>query len=189
MMNKEIVFLLEEKSAEVMLRKLLPKIINTENVFIKYIVYEGKHNLKKRMSATIKGYQSGIQDTHFLLMCDRDFDDCVELKNDLLDKIPDNKRDKVLVRIACGELESFYLGDLQAVERGLNMNNLAKNQQKNKFRNPDTLKNASQELDELSKRKYKKVAGSRSIAPCLNIDQNKSRSFQVLCSGIKKLIT
>jgi hypothetical protein len=95
-----------------------------------------------------------------------------------------------LIRIACAELESFYLGDLNAVELGLGISNLAKKQQERKYRSPDALSNPSQELQNLSQRKYQKVAGSRAIAPYLKTDgSNLSNSFNVLLMGIEKLIS
>ncbi len=57
------------------------------------------------------------------------------------------------------------------------------------FKTPDKLANPSEELYKLTKKKYQKVAGSRVIAPHLEIDgTNKSHSFNILLPGIKKLI-
>ncbi len=95
-----------------------------------------------------------------------------------------------MIRIACHELESFYLGDLQAVEQGLKINHLARQQQNKKYRSPDRLANATEELDKLSLNNYQKVQASRDIAPFLKFDgSNRSHSFNVLISGIKNLIT
>lgn len=81
-------------------------------------------------------------------------------------------------------------GDLEAVERGLGIANLAKKQQEKKYRTPDTLNNAKQELKQLTQQKYQVIAGSRAIAPHLKIDgSNCSHSFNVLLAGIKQLST
>ena len=94
----------------------------------------------------------------------------------------------VLVRVACRELESFYLGDLAAVEKGLGLKGLKKKQQGKKFRNPDALGNPANELFRLTRNTYDKVSGSRAIAPYLNLEINCSTSFKVLLSGITNLI-
>lgn len=49
------------------------------------------------------------------------------------------------------------------------------------------LKNPAEELKKLTNGLYQKVAGSRSIAPCLDLHNNKSHSFNVLIKGIRKL--
>lgn len=92
-----------------------------------------------------------------------------------------------MVRVACRELESFYLGDLAAVEQGLGLTGLKNQQQWKKFRDPDTLGNPAEELFRLTKNAYDKISGSRAIAPYLSLDVNYSHSFKVLLSGIKKL--
>jgi hypothetical protein len=94
----------------------------------------------------------------------------------------------VLVRVACRELESFYLGDLVAVEMGLGISGLAAKQNTRKYRNPDALGSPSDELNRLTKGEYQKVAGSRAIAPHLDTQKNKSHSFHVLLTGILRLM-
>ena len=44
-----------------------------------------------------------------------------------------------LIRIACRELESFYLADLQAVEQALGLSGIASQQQTRRYREPDRL--------------------------------------------------
>ncbi len=92
-----------------------------------------------------------------------------------------------IVRIACHELESFYLGDLTAVEKGLSINNLSKKQNRTKFKNPDNLNNAKEELQKIAAN-YQQISGAKSIAPHLKLDNsNKSISFNFLVSGVQKL--
>ena len=97
-------------------------------------------------------------------------------------------RGDALVRVACHELESFYLGDLAAVERGLDIRGLAAKQGQIKFRAPDRVASPSEELYKLTNGKYQKVAGSRAIGRYLDLENNCSRSFTVLLSGIKKMV-
>ena len=118
----------------------------------------------------------------------QDSGDCHAVKQKLVDLCRQSGRNDVLVRVACHELESFYLGDLAAVERGLSLAGLARKQGKKKYRIPDRLGNPSQELIRLTSGLYEKMAGSRAIAPHLNIEHNKSNSFKILLAGIRKLV-
>ena len=80
------------------------------------------------------------------------------------------------------------MGDLVAVEKGLGVRGIYRQQNNRKYRSPDILSNASDELKRLSKNQYQKIAGSRLIAPYLKIDgSNKSHSFNILIEGIKKI--
>lgn len=99
-------------------------------------------------------------------MRDTDSADCFKIKKELQDKVnKTGKQDKTCIRIACHELENFYLGDLNAVEKGLKLKNIAQQQNIQKFRKPDTLGNAYQELLRISQGEYQKIQGSRQIAP------------------------
>ena len=92
------------------------------------------------------------------------------------------------MRIACHELETFYLGDLAAVEQGLGLSGLAKQQPSSKFRSPDHLANPAEELGKLTKARYQKLAGSRAISPHLRLDgRNASVSFCALIAGVRRL--
>ena len=53
---------------------------------------------------------------------------------------------------------------------------------------PDALGNPVQELERLTNQEYQKVSGSRAIDPYLDIENNRSHSFQVFVSGVKRLI-
>jgi hypothetical protein len=85
-------------------------------------------------------------------------------------------------------MESFFLGDLIAVEQGLGVNKLRERQNSRKFRDPDALANPAVELKKLTCQRYDKLSGSRAIGPHLSIESNRSRSFNVLVSGIRKLV-
>jgi len=182
---KNLVFLLEEPSAKEMLLNIVPQIIN-EEIDVRYIVFEGKQDLEKQIEKKLRGYNT--PDAKFIIMRDQDSGDCKLIKNSLLTKIDNaGKKECSLVRIACHELESFYLGDLAAVEKGLAINGLSKHQTK-RYKEPDTLANAAEELFKLTKDEYQKIAGSRAISQYLNIDgRNKSTSFNILVEGIKKM--
>jgi hypothetical protein len=182
-----LVFLLEEPSAKEMLMGVLPKIL-PDNVDVRYMVFEGKQDLEKQLERKLKLWQK--PNSVFLVMRDKDGGDCAIIKQRLAEKvIASGKQDVTLVRIACTELESFYLGDLAAVEKGLELSGLAKLQLKKTFRVSDMFSNAKQELEKITKQKYQEISGSRAIAPHLKTDgSNCSHSFNVLLTGITKLV-
>ena len=184
-MRKELVFLLEERSAKVMLETFLPRMLD-ERIEFRLIAFDGKQDLEKRMVMRIKGYINN--DARFIVVRDQDSDpNCVALKARLIDKCKASGRAAVsLVRIACRELETFYLADLNAVEKALCMKGLVAKQQGAKFRNPDYLVSPSHELKILTKQKYEKIAGSREIGRYLEVDNVRSDSFRNLVQGIKR---
>lgn len=181
-----LVFFLEEPSAQAMLEGIVPRIVDS-SVSVKYRPFEGKQDLEKQIEKKIKNWI--IEDTKFIIIRDKDSGNCLLIKDNLEQKCRNAGCDDVLIRIACHELESWYLGDLQAVEKGLGVCGLSKLQDKQKYRDPDTLGNASEELVRLSKQTYQKKAGSRAIAPFLKLDgTNKSYSFNILVKGIRDIV-
>jgi Domain of unknown function (DUF4276) len=186
-MMKELVFFLEEPSAKAMLQGVLPKIFPDNNVVITYITFDGKQDLEKQLFRKLRDYQNSL--AKFIVLRDQDsYPDCKVLKANLLNICAATGKANVLVRIACRELETYYLADLAAVESGLQITGLVKSQEKKKFRSPDYLGSPSKELTVLTKGRYQKVGGSRSIGPHLDIENIRSDSFKNLVSGIKKII-
>ncbi|MCK9223545.1 MAG: DUF4276 family protein [Candidatus Muirbacterium halophilum] len=187
---RTIVFLLEELSAKEMLINLFNKLnFSSEDFDIKFIVFEGKQDLDRNLESKIKNFL--VPDTFFIILRDQDQSNCINLKDRLRKKVNNTgKSERVLIRIACHELETFYLGDLQAVENAYSIANLAKTKSyKAKFRNPDNLLNPARVLKSITKEQYQKVIGSRKISKYLNLENNKSKSFNALINGIKKIIS
>jgi hypothetical protein len=182
---KTIVFFLEEPSAKEMLSGVLPRML-PENIQIRYIVFQGKQDLEKNLKLKLRGWRA--PNCRFIIMRDQDSGDCKTIKSKLIKLCKESGKEEVIVRIACHELESFYLGDLAAVEKGLGLKGLQKQQQSKKFRDPDSIVNPSDELFKLTRNLYDKVSGSRAISPHIKLNANYSKSFKALLSGIKSLI-
>lgn len=181
---KTVVFFLEEPSAREMLQGLLPRLL-PEGVITRFIVFKGKQDLEKNLVGKLRGWR--LPKSVFVIIRDQDAGDCQAIKQKLLNLCIQAGKGDALVRIACRELESFFLGDLDAVEKGLELSGLAKLQENRKYRTPDSLSNPSTELEQLTKCVYQKVSGSRAIGQYLAIDNNKSHSFNALLAGIRKL--
>jgi len=182
----QLVFFLEGPSEEALLRGLLPRFL-PDYVNLHYVVFEGKQDLEKRLVKRMRGWC--LPDTRFVVLRDKDAGDCVAIKKHLQVLCKKAGHDDALVRIACHEIESWYLGDLSAVEQGLDVTGIAKHQNKAKFRNPDRLANAAKELVTITEGCYQKMSGSRQIGPCLALMGNKSGSFNVFISGIQHIIS
>lgn len=183
---KEPVFLLEEDQAKAMLESLLPRILNPE-IKARLIPFEGKQDLEKQMTRRMRGYVN--PEARFIVLRDQDnAPDCQAVKASLAENCQQAGRaGKSLVRIACKELETFYLADLRAVEQGLGLKKLAPQQVSAKFRDPDRLGSPSKELSVLTRGRYQKVSGSRAIGRCLDPDNERSSSFKNLIQGIRRM--
>jgi hypothetical protein len=183
---RELVFFLEEASAQAMLEGLLPKLIPGD-VTPRYVTFEGKQDLERQLTNRLRGYRN--PNALFVVIRDQDAQpDCRRIKRSLADLCARAGRSGVLIRIACRELESFYLADLSAVEQGLGLSGIARHQNTRKFRDPDRLVSAKEELERLTNGRYQQVGGSRAIRPCLDPDNSRSRSFRNLVAGIRRLI-
>ena len=180
----ELVFLLEEESARAMLQGLLPRLVPA-GVGWRCIVFEGKQDLEAQMVRRIRGYR--VPDARFVVLRDKDSADCHATKSRLLEKCQLADCNTALVRIACHEMESWFLGDLQAVEKAYNIGRLSRRQQQRKYRNPDGLNNAAQELRRLVPT-YQKISGARTIGQHMDINNNCSVSFRVFIEGVYKAI-
>lgn len=167
-----------------MLESFLPRIL-PDSYQIQYVVFDGKSDLEKRLVLRLRLWQK--PDCRFIVLRDQDSEICTEVKAVLKQKCRDGKHPEALIRIACRELESWYLGDLLAVEYGLQCPGLRNQQRKAKFRNPDLLINSAKILKKLANGRYQKVAGSREIGKHLDIQRNSSHSFQVFAMGLVNL--
>ena len=183
---KELVFLLEEESAKAMLLGLLPRILDPK-VQPRLMVFEGKQDLERQLIRRLRGYVN--PHARFIVLRDQDSTpDCKVVKAKLLALCAEAGRHAVsLVRIACHELETFYLADLQAVENALGLTGLVRHQGNARFRAADRVENPSRELAKLTRRVYQKVGGSRLLGPHLDIANDRSASFRNLIAGVRQL--
>ncbi|MFA5480612.1 MAG: DUF4276 family protein [Candidatus Muiribacteriota bacterium] len=188
---KNIVFFLEEKSAkvflEIIVNRLKTKYDNYDTNFY-FITFEGKSDLLKKYIKKIKHWN--LPNSNFLIFIDEDNNKCIDLKNKIKNELQSNNLGNTIIRIACKELESFYLGDLKAVESVYNVNNLARHQNKKLYRQPDFYPDPKGRLIKLTDNNYQEVDGSRKIADYINLDLNinKSSSYNCLLKSIIKYI-
>jgi hypothetical protein len=190
MNNYRLEIFTEERSMEFFLRALLPRILPSGfeldvNCFIR--PHEGKSDLKRSLSKKVKAFPHFSQPVKLLIIHDQDSNECKVLKASLISECSNIKSGDFLVRIACKELENWYLGDFGSIETVYPDIRISGLTRKAKFRNPDRL-NGSEEMNILI-RHFSKSHASRELGRIINIENNNSPSFNCLITGIAKLLT
>jgi hypothetical protein len=199
-----IEFHLEEESAEDGLKAIVPRII-CNRALVKFVVYQGKQDLLRKLPSRLRGYRSaGIQsDFRIVVLVDEDGQNCVDLKSRLeksalsaglaTKSSPDVSGNfTVLNRIAVEELESWFFGDVAAL-REVFPRVSATLDKKARFRVPDLIANPSEALaDVLCKAGYSPASLSkryvaRLVGGKMNPYSNRSKSFQVFRDGLLSL--
>jgi hypothetical protein len=185
---KELVFFLEEISAQRFLEGILPRLLPSD-IHPIYVTFEGKNDLQKNLERKLREWKRPT--LGFIILRDKDHEDCVALKAHLKKLCVQSGKTNTLVRIACHHLESWYIGNLTTVLPLYNINNPLKYQSKRKYRNPDALSYACEELKKLTHNQYQKINGSRRIGDAFPIDHNtnRSHSYRVFIEGIHKVIS
>lgn len=183
-----IEILVEEPSMKEFLSILLPTFLPpvwllNYNFFIRS--FDGKNDLQKNIPSKIKVFSNLKNEAvGVVIMQDQDSADCKELKAKLLDICNRNGDCPKLVRIVCKELEAWYIGDFEAVNKAYPNFKHTNYINKAKFRFPD-LCNPSYELRRILP-EFQKVNAAKRIAPFININNNKSESFNQTISGLIK---
>jgi len=183
---KHLVFLLEEPSAQDALEAWLPRWLSAEaGVKPHYLVFQGKQDLERRMVLRMKHWL--LPDSRFVVMRDQDSGDCRTVKAGLVDRCRQAGRPDAIVRVACRELESFFVGDWEAVAQAFGRPSLARLAKKAAYRKPDTLGSPSEELAR-HLGGYQKRDGARRIAPRMDPSRNSSASFHALRAAVLGLV-
>ena len=182
-----IEILVEEPSMDECLRNLLPKIVPAhwrldENYFIR--PHQGKSDLKKSIPTKMKVFNNWHEPIAVVILHDQDSADCKVLKQDIKSLCGDFNK-SLLIRIVCKELESWYLGDLLAIEKAYPKFKSSNFVSKARFKYPDNL-NAKDQIKKIFP-DYREVASSREIAKNFNIENNRSDSFNQFVKGIKRI--
>lgn len=180
---RHLVFLLEEPSARDALEAWLPTWLPAE-LQCHFIVFRGKQDLEKRMVLRMRHWLQ--PDARFVVLRDQDSGDCKAVKAALVDRCMEAGRPDAVVRIACRELESFFVGDWQAVALAYGKPALSRLAHKASYRNPDLLGSPSQELARHLPG-YQKRDGARRIAPLVDPQRNTSNSFRALRTAVLAL--
>lgn len=195
--------LVEEPSAEAALRILLPKMLGD----VSFAVYAHfcKDDLLKRLPERLRGYAAWLPaDWRIVVVVDRDDDDCAKLKKRLeamaaaaglaTKSKPKSKRFAVVNRLAIEELEAWYFGDWEAVQKAYPKVD-ANVPSKAKYRAPDEIKGGTWEAFErvmkaggYFKTGLRKIETARSVAEHMDPSRNTSPSFCALRDALAGMV-
>lgn len=178
----KLVFLLEEPSTKYLLDVLLPKIL-PKGIEFQTIAHRGKRDLQRSIPRKLRGWNEPGE-IRFVIVHDQDTKDCVKLKQDIL-ALCEGTGKKVLVRIACQEMESWYFGDVKALAAAYNMPKLNQISAQKKYRIPDDIPSPKEELRKLLP-SHQQIEGAKRVAPYMDIENNSSVSFNQFVSGVRR---
>jgi hypothetical protein len=199
---RRIEVLVEEPSAEAALQVLLPRIVQG-HARIKIINLGSKYALLKKLEGRLRGYADRLQDgenLRVLVLVDRDQDDCTALKAQMeraarvaglvtKSAARGGSPFTVVTRIAIEELESWFLGDPDALRKTfprLPQINL----DASPFRNPEN-GGSWEALHKFLKKHgyypgtYPKIEAARRIATNMTTSANKTSSFRAFREGLE----
>ena len=167
-----------------LLQKILPKLAPDFREFEHWLVieHEGKSDLEKSFPLKVPQWQEpGVR---FIILRDNDGGDCRRLKARLLSRLPANPPD-YLIRIVCQELESWLIGDKDALQTAYpNATNHGSFRRLTQT-DPDTLNNASALVGQFTGTAAKTIRAAK-IATQMVPNHNRSTSFQVFCQGVEQ---
>ena len=183
-----VIFLLEEPSMVELLRGVLPKIFPewVENQHWLAVPHSGKSDLEASVPRKLRAWNR--PEDRFIIMRDNDGGDCRAHKQRLLHLAAVKPAKQVLVRIVCQELEGWFLGDLEAVKAAYPVAARKISAAHRRFPDPDKMTNAVQELIQLTEVPGK-VGRAKAISGHMDVEANRSHSFQVFVSGLKRLVS
>ena len=160
--------------------------------------FRGKQRMLSRLPGAVHALiQASFADS-IVIVIDQDRDDCHKLKQQVLDLVSSesftNSRPELYVRIATTELESWFLGDPEAV-RASYPRLSARDLKLGSRLTPDEIQDAAQWLQRLLIRRgyyvgrMPKVEVARNIAAYLDLDpdHNASRSFRLFLRTLREV--
>jgi hypothetical protein len=187
--------LVEERSMEVFLRELLPRLLGERATFNVH-PSQGKDDLLRNLPARLKGYAAWLPERwRVIVIVDRDDQDCHALKA-MLEKaaagagLPTRSSGaagswRVATRIAIEELEAWHFGDWSAVQEAYPK--IPRTiPEKAAYRDPDRIAGGTWEALErvLQKAGYfksgmNKTEVARALGQRVDATRNRSHSFGV----------
>jgi len=196
--------LVEEPSAEEAMRHILPKIV-AGRASCKIINMRNKGRLLKELPKRLRAYRKQMEHEghlRILVLIDRDNDVCEHLKQRLetmareaglstKTRPADNGHFQVVNRIVIEELEAWFMGDIDALKSAFGSLRRAKFPKI--FQYPDnggTWERLHRFLKKngIYQSSYPKIDAARKIAPHIDLNRNRSRSFQQFCQGVEALL-
>ena len=177
-----LVFIVEGYSEQEFLMTLILRLNIPEEVLV-YRIFDGYPDLLRGIPAVMKAWRRN-ENVRFVILCDQDHANCQERKLDIVNAVPNYWRSRTMIRIACHELEAWYLGVQSTLSNVLPA--FANVRGKKEFRgNPDKIVSPSRTLRR--RVSFKKTELARKMGERISIDDNHSRSMQVFIQGVRTL--
>jgi hypothetical protein len=139
----------EEPSIEKVFDALLPQIL-PESISFYIHPHQGKQDLEQALKTAVPSI-SKIPNAKILITRDQDEDDCKKLKQKLVNLVHEKCACDYFVRIICKELESWFLGDLPAIEKAWPGFKAKQCSNKRQLKNVDNIKKPSEYLQKITK--------------------------------------
>ncbi len=179
----DVVVLTEEPSARIVAESLAEKLGLSDRAI--FLQHQGKSDLEQSFPRKI-GHWRAHTPPRFVVMRDNDRAVCWQLKSRLLSLLPTAATGRVKIRLVVQELESWYLGDLDAVSRAglLSETSLESHKRSATLRNPEKIGNAKQ-FFKARIANGGQIALARQIAPHLSLSENRSKSFHAFVSALR----
>ncbi|MBN2378223.1 DUF4276 family protein [candidate division WOR-3 bacterium] len=199
-----IEFLVEEPSAEEVLKRIIPRLFYKEIIY-RILTHQGKKDLLSKLPCRLKGYSRWIPKNYrIVILVDRDNENCHTLKSALeqaalisglttKSSVQTHEPFQILNRLAIEEIEAWFFGDVQALNSAFPRvpETLGR---KAKYRNPDAISGGTKEALEKVFQSYgyyktgmPRIEVAKKVSSFMNPSINKSKSFQTFKDGIEKL--
>jgi hypothetical protein len=176
----DIVVFVEEASASEIVRALVRKLGLERRVTV--LKHQGAGDLERSFARKIAS--DPLPTSKFLVLRDADNQNCAALKHQLSQMVPRNKRDRTMVRIACQELEAWYLAQPEALRAAGAMKRAIP--RKILGGNIDAIPNPKRIFLRHAHDKGQ-IEHARRIGEQLNFESTKSTSFRHFVSGLRSL--
>lgn len=149
------------------------------------VPHEGRDDLEKSIRRKLQAWREpGVR---FAIVRDNDRGDCLARKRRLRELCGATGRDDTLVRIACQELEAWYLGEPDALADAFRQESLRGIQRKARFRDSDAVPHPARAVARLVP-EFQKVSGARRMAQHLSLERNRSTSFHAFMNGVDAVL-
>jgi hypothetical protein len=148
------------------------------------IEHEGRNDLEKRLRDRLRAWRA--PGDAFVVVRDQDADDCSKVKRRIASGCRAGGRPGALVRIACRELEAWYLGDLAALVAEYGERPIRDLRTSSRFRDPDAVVGPSRELRRRLP-EFGKIDAARRMGARIALEGGRSRSFRTFVAGVRRL--
>lgn len=149
---------------------------------LRVIPHEGISDLRKSLPRKLRAWRN--PEARFIVLCDQDNADCVQRKAEFAALVRDTGRaEQTRIRIVCSELESWFLGDAEAIERA-ELGSAVRIAREVGARNVDEIKHPVELLKKHCPG-YSKIINAQRIAPYLEPARNGSESFRQFVAALE----